>query len=502
MSYSMVLRAIGFAAATVGLGACQYSPDTVDRTLAFNRGVAESTNDLLLLNAVRASRRMPTYYTRLISNTSQGTVAPTLSATIPLRGTKSVALGPTASGTSFVPVTTTLAKAVASIAPGLTATEQNSLTLQNSDDQPSITGMMTPVSMQTFQFFQSEGFNPEEMLLLFMEDARLSSSDVANLRKLADKRCQTVPMDDPRTKWCTDSQAKSVVANCANAFAGSTNSVQIVNDPVLYKAPNDYFEFTCFQSVVRTLLALGMYPDSSTGHSLLYKVPLSVVSGNPRYLSDLNQQGLEIAILPDPAGAASSRGNSKGRADMGYVAVCKKADSVSFHFPKDVTSMPELKSYFPSGLFVIASARTEKSDDTQIKSCKDAATKSPPPELDDAISFDTRSFEAMVYFIGEIIRRKVDLGDTAGTVKILTEGGEDILFDVETGVPPLSAAATAWANERFYYVPSICGPADCKNAEFPAQLSPQVLTVLNQVWGLQKSATTPPAVSSVTVISP
>ena len=42
---------------------CQYSPNMLDRAVAYNRVVADSTNQVLLLNIVRASERLPTYYT-------------------------------------------------------------------------------------------------------------------------------------------------------------------------------------------------------------------------------------------------------------------------------------------------------------------------------------------------------------------------------------------------------------------------------------------------------
>src|ERR1700722_18491257 len=129
--------AIGIGAALV-CAACQYSPNMLDRAVAYNRAVADSTNQVLLLNIVRASKRLPTYYTRLEGDESSMGLTPSANLTLPLVNPRSYETdingGPTGA------VTSTTTKAIGALAAfasglGLQASESNLLTLQTLDDQ-------------------------------------------------------------------------------------------------------------------------------------------------------------------------------------------------------------------------------------------------------------------------------------------------------------------------------------------------------------------------------
>ena len=61
----------------------------LDRTVAYNRAVANSTNQVLLLNVVRASQRLPTYYTRLEGDASSLGLTPNASLSLPLGNPRS-----------------------------------------------------------------------------------------------------------------------------------------------------------------------------------------------------------------------------------------------------------------------------------------------------------------------------------------------------------------------------------------------------------------------------
>src|ERR1700689_2833946 len=82
-------KALMLLAVLVGCAACQYSPDMLDRTLAYNRTVANSTNQVLLLNIVRASERLPTYYTRLEGDAASLGLSPSGSISLPLNNPRS-----------------------------------------------------------------------------------------------------------------------------------------------------------------------------------------------------------------------------------------------------------------------------------------------------------------------------------------------------------------------------------------------------------------------------
>lgn len=191
-------RALALASVAVSVAACEYSPTTVDRTLAYNQAIAESTNDLFLLNAVRAFQRQPTYYTRNTTNTSTGTVTPTISGVLPWGGTptKSIATAtstnPIGLATGFgtvVTATKSVTQAALNLTSSLTGTTSNQLTLTNTDDQPSMQGLLTTVTLQQIANYLNEGFSPQELYLLYLSNISVPKKIVDNLPNAVAETC-------------------------------------------------------------------------------------------------------------------------------------------------------------------------------------------------------------------------------------------------------------------------------------------------------------------------
>jgi len=545
MHFRIVARVLALSCGILAAGGCQYSPDTAERTIAFNRSVAEAGNQVILLNAVRSSRRNPTYYSRLSTNTATSTVAPALSAAIPWSGGKTVAttVGKNAAHSSVV---TTLTRAIPAITTGLTLTEQNQLTLLNLDDQASINGLMTPVPLSVYQYFQSEGFNAEEMMMMFLSSISLTNVQLTQIADLAHNECIHVKAR-PLNAWCSNFAAgngQSRLDSCADPADSDDTKIQFVNDPALRFSEEGYKRFECFQRLERALLAVGLHPDSVSTHKVQYIVSMDTVKNNPRVLADVTQQGLEAAITTS-----------------GRLAVCKKTDTPLLVLPdeikkllgpKDSDATPAIRhskhktgqavipppaplassgptgEYSQLGVFNVSNLYGK--DDAEYKSlwhakqpkdCKEAADQKEkdagaPPKPDDppAIAFNQRSVEAMVYYIGQIIRRRVELRDMS---KVTYLNGadpgnpyEEELFRIRTGDPDAGAVVDVTNDGKGYFVPDLCAKDDndkdasdlgC-SAEYPNHASVQVLTLLNQVWGLQKTATAPPTVANVTLISP
>ena len=550
MHIRIFARALVLVGAAFTIAACQYSPDTAQRTIAFNRSVAESTNQLILLNAIRSSKRNPTFYSHIVSNTAASTIAPALSASVPLAGSRTITntVSATASSSS---VATALGRAVTTLTPSLTLTEQNSLTLQNLDDQGSTNGVMTPVSMQIYQYFQSEGFNPEELFLMFIGSISMTQTQLKELTVLASTKCASVYSVRSKT-WCVHLQDDKL-PDCQPLPSADPDKTTLffANDPALYedgypRAAEKFHSFRCFRAVARAFLALGLHPDSYTKHEFLYRAPLAVAKGNPRFLADLSQQGLEASI---------SRG--------GQVTVCKKTDTVAFQLPSEIQdflrqnakssqanhpsasdSQPDfraLASLVFTDTFGLASETNFKSLLAQppAKTCEKAATDADKQAAADkkaeaadkksekdkgatkagappSIGFGQRSLEAMIYYIGQIIRRRVELGVTDKDVTFLNGAlspynpYEEELFRVRTGNPDVATTVQVASSGTTYYVPALCEPdssddgmakARC-SVEYPNDASPQILTLLNQIWGLNKTAAALPTTSNVTVVTP
>ena len=145
MQIKILTRALVVALGASASACQQFSPDNETRTLSFNHSVAESTNQLLLLNIVRDSQRNPTYFTRLGSNSASSSISPNLSLTFPFG---------------------TLSSGQAATTPSASA--QNSLNLENLDDHKYQAGAMRRIDMETVQTFWDEGIQPDALGLLFI----------------------------------------------------------------------------------------------------------------------------------------------------------------------------------------------------------------------------------------------------------------------------------------------------------------------------------------------
>jgi len=557
-------------------GGCQYSPDSAERTLAFNRSVEQATNQQFLLNAVRSSKREPTYYARLASNLTTSSINPSFSISLPVHDY-----------TSFLP--------------SISITETNQLSLANLDDQSFIEGIMAPVPLQAYAYFHSEGFLPEQLLLLFMGGVELPSEGLQTLRHaveldcalnkfsaqsaecdlvgdrfsaLLDESCKTRPpsekmkdgcnsswqisqfeaastayltykqaqCDSPSKdgekctptgndfrKWVCRSYLKvdcshmdiwdaAVVDKSCNGEAGE--KLKFANDPAIYRqdsASREFRSFRCFQLVERAMLELGFHPAQTTSHKIVFELPLNVVKGNPRLLSDMTQQGYEVATNLKIGRVGICKKSSDYDVELGKVSTLKPATARKSSDPEPVFNS---QSKYTADLFV----ETKTSDAGEAKSgttdkakapdsCNDALSQKLAQKADKSASngdneaknivFSQRSLEAMVYYLGQIIRRKYELGsdDKVTFLNVAaTKPYEEELFRVRKNDSSRDAIVSVDSHGDTFSIPPLCESPDC-TTQFPEHASPQILTILTQVLGMQKATTALPAPTAVTVIS-
>jgi hypothetical protein len=197
----MQLRAIAaMAVGALAVSACEYMPDTVDRTIGYNHAVATSTNDLFLLNVIRSSQHEPSYYTRNQSDTATSSFSPTFGASVPLSGTLArttagtVNSNPINASTGFLNstvVTRALTGAVATLSPSLAASTSNQLTLSNMDDQQSINGLLTPVPLQQIDNYIIERYSAEQMYMLYMDTITIPRTLLRRLPDAVAENCAT-----------------------------------------------------------------------------------------------------------------------------------------------------------------------------------------------------------------------------------------------------------------------------------------------------------------------
>jgi hypothetical protein len=141
-----VVRMLAVAATLLGVGACQYSPDIPTRAIDYNRSVARATNQILLLNIMRASDREPRYFTRLGTDSAQNGITAGFTATLPFPDVTRGSAGVAGAGTSA-----------------------NTFTLENLDDKKYQVGAMQPVEVSTIYDLWSQGIQADLLGLLFVQ---------------------------------------------------------------------------------------------------------------------------------------------------------------------------------------------------------------------------------------------------------------------------------------------------------------------------------------------
>ena len=133
-------------------------------------------------------------------------------------------------------------------------------------------------------------------------------------------------------------------------------------------------------------------------------------------------------------------------------------------------------------------------------------------------TFSTRSFEGMIYYLGEAVRYQEDAGaDPISFPRVLGRnpavagsGYVETLFYSSSRLPDGDAAVTVHDDSgKAYSLPKSCmsaalnpssRPVSC-SAEYPDNESLQVLNFVNQVWGLQKESVQGPT-SPLVVVNP
>jgi len=474
------MRAIRFVSAALiclGAGACAYSPGIVDRATAFNEAIAKSTNSEILLNALRARDRMPTYYTRVSSDTANSTVSPSVSMQIPL--------GPGANVKGFFPNVS------------IGSTLQNQLSLQNLDDQKFMRGVLTPVSVDVLGYYLRQGWPEEVLLTVTIAEISVTPDTAAALEDAFDAQCRKQPNTDYCNAVLPDdvtppSSGEYVTQQLKACLTDQNDYVHGAGDTmVLENYPEDAAQMRCFQWMLRVLIALDPAPGKSASYEVVARdVPLGNLKSVTTF-TDLDKADMVMAT-----------------GEGGNVTLCKR---------KSVSGLQLLR--FNGS--VAAGANDPPAENSADASGHDSSAiplvlgKSASPEMGcgavgrataPRIDLTTRSLDGMIYFLGEVLRAESDAAGGSGSIWAWNgaEGREAEwkLFVAEKGSPPSGSAVDVSFRGETYYIPSDC--EDARNCAEPdeRQRSLQVLSLLGQIWGLQKEEAEMPIVPTVTVVTP
>ena len=493
-------RFVAVAAACFFVAGCAYSPGLVDRAVAFNKAVATSTNELLLLNALRARDRLPTYYTRVASDSASTTIQPTASLAIPF-GPNSVQKG---FSSQF----------------NLGMATQSQLSLQNLDDQKFMRGVLTPVPVDVLSFYLQQGWPPELVLMTTVSRITVPRSATEPLMAAFDAQCAK----SATTDYCNNVLPSGFVApvgqqyvvaqlrNCVRTLENGQSSDQASLDFENY--PGSAGQASCFQWMVRLLIALDPIPRSAESYQVVARdVPSS----------DL--KGLSAIIGMNGVGAGSGKSSFVVVENAQHkFTVCKKKEISGLallHFKDHVTT-----SKHPAVLGDDSGSSASDQGDISVqigaapaKAPQCGATQKYGAKGDAAgaaseqaqVRLTTRSLEGMIYYLGEVLRAEgSDDGEIPQAAATSVWAWNRIqhrdmvwgLFLADRGSVPSDSAVSVDFDGHTYFVPSECSDTQACPDPRHRHRTLQVLALLNQIWGLQKETAQMPIVPTVTVVNP
>ncbi len=515
MKSGFIGRALVFAASLLSVAGCQYSPDIPTRAVDYNRSVARATNEILLLNIIRASDRAPRYFTRLGTDSAQNGIAGGISLSLPFPNVAKGNAGVSGSGSSA-----------------------NTFTLENLDDKKYQDGAMQPIVASTIQTLWSQGIQSDMLGLLFIAAFSMPKSELPILRQTLVKFCTDMRHDQ---KFCGSEEsliASEPLANpwkagdCLDAERvpterrGGVDYAVYVNDPASEDTASAYHPELCFQIVLRDLLALGLHLEKRKTVSDVDMSASRATLDNAEFRAELVKEGLKIT----PDGKVQKEGSEIVMAfDPTATALIRRQES----FRAVVLQCARYADHRiePDAASHCSPSRKPKESAAAWKKRIDAAsldyeelvnkdeTKARPVSLAELkIGVDVRSFESVVYYLSEIVR--ASRGDTTPAgysapyiVRVLGRQPwdpehrsvyEEALFDLRKGSPNQPAAfilrdddgGTNWI-PAFCYSPSPARPAATEAArgcssEYPDHDTMTVLALVNQIWGLQKEPSTSP----------
>ena len=169
---------------------------------------------------------------------------------------------------------------------------------------------------------------------------------------------------------------------------------------------------------------------------------------------------------------------------------------------KLVFSFPRLAAVIPKSPAEGKRKATRSSEQPLHATTTDDRTASPAKK---GIALIPRSPDAMIYYLGEIVRAQFEGKDEISiwTYKKGTTTGEHVdvaLYKVRTGAQTEPIAVETTIDGTTFWIPASCSlTSECDQGSEHRSL--QVIAFVNQVFSLQKKATNAPAIPSITVLS-
>jgi hypothetical protein len=501
------LISLAFAA---GLWGCQFSPDIPTRAVDYNQAVGQSTNEILLLNIVRAEHQRPRYFTRLGTNSAQSTVSAGLTLSFPFSGPAAPGVaGPTGSGSS-----------------------ENTFNIENLDDKKYQDGAMQPVAASVVKAFWDTGVQPDLLGTLLLRFIAMPKAELPILREVLAEYCK-----DARhaQQYCGTAQSLIASEPLADHWTGDDcldrekvptvrrggiDYAIYVNNPAAEDTAGSYHPELCFQVVLRDLLALGLHPEERTTFQDTHLTAPANMLKNADYNLELLKQNLkvgpdgkllrltdEIVLALDPTATARVRLSPAFRTQVLRCDIYIENGLA----PHDGWHCPPVRNGSEAVAAFQSRVATFDADYARIVA-RDSAEGVLVSLSDLRVETGVRSFDDIISFLGEVVRTA--RGETAPSsitapyvVRVLgrqpTDPAhnsvyEETMFDLRTGRPSSDAVLILTDDAgTTNWVPGFCNAGDLTrpdaslaasncSIEYADHDTMTVLSLVNQIWGLQK----------------
>ncbi len=465
----MSARGLVNAAFALAVSACAFEPALTQQLIDYNRAYEDSTNSILLLNVLRAKDRKPLYFTTLSQLNPSISGSGSLGLTIPLSPTAYTTLG---------------------ISTGASVSTGNTGTVAVENTVEFVRGFMKPVDLETFEYFWSQGWPREMLLLLLVRRIEILPTDP-----------EGIPLPGKKVKVLVNTpRSLDVGVNCPDSDSTELKSIAWCN-------------FENFRDFVFVLEERVRFARSSTTVLVGPKVRSDDV-GQLKTLIEAAKGGLEITqggdgtfqvtqrvstvtfcfpdteIEKDDDGARRATqfecnrvsGTPQARRQPRLMKAQESGKEGRFEAQINATEMQRIqKEKKTSGIVPVT--RREK-----IQSKFRAYFAECSPNC--AIVLYIRSPEAMIYYLGEVIRTAMS-SDYRQLVTAF-ENSKDPIFDVRKGASSSAGShLTVRYDDSVYFVP--------RNQSNRAM---HALSLISQLAGLQRKASDLPRTTTVNVVRP
>jgi hypothetical protein len=329
--------------------------------------------------------------------------------------------------------------------------------------------------------------------LLFFETIEIPTAELTIIQKMADTACTN-------SNGCVE--AKRLREKCFKPAKSwerdGVNYTLFLNNPAKDNVPSasDVNREQCFVVALHTLMALGLRPEEIKKSTALQSGLNNKIKRDPQFIAEMIKQSYKI------------KDDEKIKNKKLTFSVVKESSPVVFTL--DTQASRDLAAAIgqPENKPTLGPLFT---DDELKAFTKVSTNKDPIPLSDFHVSLEIRSFESLIYFLGEVVRAEVEIPRISPMSLPVTvrqrwlDAGasyETPLFVAKRDTPPADNARLVLEDDhgKTYWIPDICDasvipsrpPGQC-TTEYPNHQSMTVMTIFNQLWSLQKEPGTNPS---------